>query len=296
MVVISHGTGGARDVLLYPFWIDQAVPIFLLIQVFHAYKHDMVNYPSFSKLWSRIMKPFLAIQCVMVVYYLILYLLKDEDFTESMWLLVKNGGQGPGSYYIWIYLQFAVLLPLFSKLVRNRYAAAYFIGCSIGLEAICSYIDMPDYLYRLLFLRYFFLTYLGYLWVKNGIGLNKINILLSIISISAIGLLYYGKSFGLTGEYEPLVFTTDWTIFHWFSYFLPWSFLSFFICKSYKKVEGSKIGAILLLVGKRSFEIFLFQMLVFQVSPLPGSINIILCFLVLAVYEHNSIKNIISDK
>ena len=32
MVVISHGTGGARDVLLYPFWIDQAVPIFLLIQ------------------------------------------------------------------------------------------------------------------------------------------------------------------------------------------------------------------------------------------------------------------------
>ena len=89
MVVISHGTGGARDVLLYPFWIDQAVPIFLLIQVFHAYKHDMVNYPSFSKLWSRIMKPFLAIQCLMVVYYLILYLLKDEDFTESMLLLVK---------------------------------------------------------------------------------------------------------------------------------------------------------------------------------------------------------------
>ena len=37
------------------------------------------------------MKPFLAIQCLMVVYYLILYLLKDEDFTESMLLLVKNG-------------------------------------------------------------------------------------------------------------------------------------------------------------------------------------------------------------
>lgn len=155
---------------------------------------------------------------------------------------------------------------------------------------------MPDYMYRLLFLRYFFLTYLGYLWVKRGIVLNKINILLSIISITAIGLLYYGKSFGLIGEYEPLVFTTDWTIFHWFSYFLPWSFLSFFICKSYKKVEGTKIGAILLLAGKRSFEIFLFQMLVFQVSPLPSYINIILCILALAVYERTTIKNIIFYK
>lgn len=242
------------------------------------------------------MKPFLAIQCLMVVYYLIRYFLKNEDFTENMLLLVKNGGHGPGSYYIWIYLQFSIILPLFTKLVKKRYAAAYFIGCSIGFEIICSYIDMPDYIYRLLFLRYFFLVYLGYLWVKRGIVLNKINILLSIISITAIGLLYYGKSFGLTGEYEPLVFTTDWTIFHWFSYFLPWSFLSFFICKSYKKVEGSKIGAILLLVGKRSFEIFLFQMLVFQVSPLPGSINIILCFLVLAVYERATIKNIIFYK
>lgn len=77
MVVISHGICGHRDVLLYPFWIDQAVPIFLLIQVFHAYKHDTVNYPSFSKLWCRIMKPFLVIQCLMVVYYLIRYFFKD---------------------------------------------------------------------------------------------------------------------------------------------------------------------------------------------------------------------------
>lgn len=204
MVVISHGTGEARDVLLYPFWIDQAVPIFLMIQVFHAYKRDTVNYPSFSKLWSRIMKPFLAIQCLMVVYYLIRYFFKNEDFTENMLLLVKNGGHGPGSYYIWIYLQFSIILPLFTKLVKKRYAAAYFIGCSIGIEIICSYIDMPDYIYRLLFLRYFFLVYLGYLWVKRGIVLNKINILLSIISITAIGLLYYGKSFGLTVNMNPL--------------------------------------------------------------------------------------------
>lgn len=296
MVVISHGTGGARDALLYPFWIDQAVPIFLMIQVFHAYKRDTVNYPSFSKLWSRIMKPFLAIQCLMVFYYLIRYFFKNEDFTESMLLLVKNGGQGPGSYYIWIYLQFSILLPLFTKLVKNRYATVFFIGCSIGFEIICSYLDMPDYIYRLLFLRYFFLVYLGHLWVKRGIVLNKKNILLSIISITAIGLLYYGKSFGLTGEYEPLVFTTDWTIFHWFSYFLPWSFLSFYICSSYKKVECTKIGAILLLTGKRSFEIFLFQMLVFQVSPLPSYVNIILCILALAVYERTTIKNIIFYK
>lgn len=38
MVVLAHGTGCLKDFLLYPLWIDQAVPLFIMIQVFHAYK------------------------------------------------------------------------------------------------------------------------------------------------------------------------------------------------------------------------------------------------------------------
>ncbi len=38
MVLVTHGAGEFNEQLLYPLWIDQAVPLFLLIQVFHAYK------------------------------------------------------------------------------------------------------------------------------------------------------------------------------------------------------------------------------------------------------------------
>lgn len=43
MVVINHGFASAEEKLLFPIWINQAVPIFLLIQVFHSYKKRNVS-------------------------------------------------------------------------------------------------------------------------------------------------------------------------------------------------------------------------------------------------------------
>ena len=45
-------------------WGDQAVPLFLLIQDFHAYKYGVdkaVKMPNFVKLFNRIFKPFLLL-------------------------------------------------------------------------------------------------------------------------------------------------------------------------------------------------------------------------------------------
>lgn len=43
--ISNHGAGVHADILQYPLWIEQAVPLFLLVQVFHAYKKEIVSYP-----------------------------------------------------------------------------------------------------------------------------------------------------------------------------------------------------------------------------------------------------------
>lgn len=58
MVLFNHGALNLANEALYPLWIFEAVPLFLLIQVFHVYKKDTARYPSLTKLWDRILKPF----------------------------------------------------------------------------------------------------------------------------------------------------------------------------------------------------------------------------------------------
>lgn len=49
MVLINHGAQNIVDMALFPIWIYEAVPMFLLIQVFHAYKRRTVQNPSINK-------------------------------------------------------------------------------------------------------------------------------------------------------------------------------------------------------------------------------------------------------
>lgn len=46
MVLINHGAQSIVDIALFPIWIYEAVPMFLLIQVFHAYKKRTALIPQ----------------------------------------------------------------------------------------------------------------------------------------------------------------------------------------------------------------------------------------------------------
>ena len=285
MVLLNHGTGGLNGMLQYPLWVEQAVPIFLLIQVFHAYKKDAVVYPKLPKIWHRILKPFLVIQSIFLVYTIGKGVYKGLDLSESLTHMLYSGGSGPGSYYIWVYIQMAILCPLMYRLATSKFAVWIFAGISLGMEIMCSTIEMPDDVYRLLCIRYVFLIYLGYLWAKKGILLTTKTICLSILSAAAILVLNYAHQHQPVISFEPWVFDTDWTSFHWFTYFLPWSFLPFVICKCYQIKPECRLNKLVLLCGKRSYEIFLWQMLVFGVSSLPGYANILVSLLPLVVCE-----------
>ena len=295
MVLVTHGAGEFNEQLLYPLWIDQAVSLFLLIQVFHAYKKGEVRYPCVGKLWRRILLPFIFIQCLFLVYFVLRHLLSGVDLKEDLWHMFTGCGAGPGSYYPWIYLQMAFLCPLLYKLVKSKYAFWGFAALCIALEILCSLVEIHDRIYRVLCIRYLFLIYLGYLWVKHGIVLSGRTIVLSVLSAVSILVLSYVHNYHHEFNFEPFVFDSGWTTFHWFAYFLVWSLLAFVLCRIYQLRPHAHINRLIMLCGKRSYEIFLFQMLVFSIIPLSGWMCILISLLPVLVYESKTVWKIIKN-
>lgn len=54
--------------ILFQVWGDMQVPMFVLIQVFHAYKKEVRPKINWSSLLKRIFLPFIAVQAIIVVF------------------------------------------------------------------------------------------------------------------------------------------------------------------------------------------------------------------------------------
>lgn len=259
-VVLTHCLP-MQDEILFPFWGGQAVPVFLLIQVFHTYKKGLVNLPipNYRKIFDRILKPFIFQVSILFVF---LVLFSSKPFLEIIKSILFAGGIGPGSYYVWIYIQFIFLTYITSyiiKFIKNQSGVfLFFVGISIIFEIICSYTNIRGGIYRLLFFRYYFLIYLGYMWIKKGIQMNITNIIFSIISIVFIYLLQYREV-----KLEPFFFDS-WRYYHWICYFYTANLFIYIIHIIYNNLNY-RIIHLFKMLGKYSFDIYLFQMVIFTI-------------------------------
>lgn len=263
-VVISHCIPKLLyDITLFRVWGDMQVPLFILIQVFHAYKHKTYPQLNFKKMVRRIIIPFVVIQVLIMGGYL---LLSDLSMIEIGGLFIINGGIGPGSYYPWVYVQMYFILiflyPIIKKTSLNE-LAVLLIMFSVLIEVLFSVFDGSDKLYRLTCLRYLFLIYLGMLWVEKGIDVNRKTMLLSFLTL-LITIFLTLTSYNL----EPFFFNTRWRTHRWICYYyvaivLP--YILFYFYRIIKKWE--KIECMIKLIARSSYEIFLFQMFVFALSP-----------------------------
>ncbi len=248
--------------ILFPFWGDTAVPLFLIIQTFHCYKKDTkAKFPSFKKLWKRIILPYLVLMAFTFTSdYFIFY----EETTGSFNLSLYWDNRGPGSYYILIYIQFAFLLPIIEPYLRRlslMWLCLVFIIISQIIELLFYVTNCPDSIYRMTFFRYTFLIYLGYLLAKKGILVNKTTIFISFFSMSFIYFFNYtsfdwGQIFCINYPY--------WRSCHWICY--PYIAILFLwvIRVIYNSTSNSfKTG--IKLFGKYSYEIYLFQMFYFAI-------------------------------
>ena len=274
-VILNHCMPvSIMDKTAFFFWGVSAVPIFLIIQVFHAYKRG-VNFasPNFKKIWKRIVLPYLITEIII----LFAFIMKEHHFTidsiiNDTYRLIKSGGYGPGAYYPLIYIQFAIILPIVAHVFKahHSYLCLIFIITSQLIETSCSYFQLPQLAYRILFLRYFFLFYLGYILSYKGFALNIYT--LGIASICLIFSTYIAYS---NQDFSPLLYDFVNPLCHWFCYIFIAFILLFILRQMYNYFSPkSIIRKYILNLGKYSYEIFLFQLAYFAI--IDDSIHLIL--------------------
>lgn len=214
-----------------------------------------------KKIFWRIFAPFILIEGLLFV---ILFVVFHYDINNLINTFVIGGGTGPGSYYPWIYFQVALILPVLNKWMRKKtkfqLAITSLLICEL-LEIAFSLIDFPDWIYRLLAIRYLFLLYFAWLWVEQGITINKKTTILSLLSMASI---IYFEYYSVNDE--PIFFNTAWKFHRWPCYYFVATMgvyllycLFHAISKSHLVERGIKM------LAKCSYEIFLIQMLVCSV-------------------------------
>lgn len=209
-VLIGH-TLPMHDYWGYGLWAGMQVPLFILVQAFHGFKKDVIII-NVKKIFFRVALPFIAIQSIALLFFLC-------TASSDIYSFLKGGGKGPGSYYPYIYIQIALLLPFVknwidrSRVHKTRILLSFLIICE-AFEILFSLIDLPDGLYRLLAIRYLFLLYFAWIWVKEGVVINKRTVFLSILSLGAI---IYFEYFSINDE--VLFYNTAWKYHRWPCYY-----------------------------------------------------------------------------
>jgi len=241
----------------YCLYAGIQVPLFILVQVFHCYKKELIAF-DIKKIFNRIFLPFIVVETC-TVFLALSFNLYDYDTLLS--ILLTRGGFGNGSYYPWLYLQIALLLPLFAPLLKKLSKRTSFIAFLLiceGIEILCSYIGISDNLYRVLAIRYIFLLYLGWQWAKEGIIINWISMLLSFISL--VSIIYF-EYFSVNDE--PWFFFTGWSYHRWPCYFyVAYGFTSILYYVWLKIKQTKLIFEGIKILAASSYEIFLVQMTV----------------------------------
>ena len=248
--------------ILFPFWGDTAVPLFLIIQTFHCYKKDKnVKFPSFKKLWKRIILPYLILMFFTFAFDYFIYF---DETSGQFNLSLYWDNRGPGSYFIFVYLQFAFLLPIIEPLLRRfslRWLCLIFIIISQLIELLFYVTSCPDSIYRITFFRYIFLIYLGYLLAKDGISVNKLTIFISFVSMAFI---YFFNYTTFDWEYLFCINYPYWRSCHWICY--PYiAILYLWLIKLLYNKTSNPLKSGIKLFGKYSYETYLFQMFYFAI-------------------------------
>lgn len=262
-VLIGH-TFPSLDKIGYAFWAGMQVPLFILVQSFHTLKKKSPQL-SFKKIFWRVLAPFILVETILFVFLPFIYP-GAYNYRDLFHEYLEGFGIGPGSYYPWIYIQIAVLLPIAKWLIKrltNYQLLLLFLLVCEGTEIVSSLIHVSDDVYRLLAYRYFFLIYLGWVWVNKGIRINVYTIFMSLLSFLTIFYFLY-----ISNNDEPFFFNTSWNCHRWPCYYfvaIGGTYLLFLLynlfCKQKRALNTIKV------LAKCSYEIFLIQMVLCVICP-----------------------------
>ena len=257
-VVLLHAF--PKEVLYMTFsevHIWQAVPLFVFVSFFLIYRKmeyckigEYYSLNSFIKLFKKILLPFILLQLILILVYAL-----DGDFV-SIKNLIKYGGYGRGSYYIYVYIQIWLVAPLLYKLLKKQYLLT---GVGLVLASIIGnyFICMGDYPTRVescLLFRYFLLAFLSYIWYTK-----KDNILYRILPVVSVIYWIWLMDFDLS----PWILSArGWRTQQFPALF--YTLLAVFIIYKMSLILPAKIKQPFLWCGRNSYFIYIMQMLFFH--------------------------------
>jgi peptidoglycan/LPS O-acetylase OafA/YrhL len=247
-----------------PFHIWHAVPVFMVIAGINSAlsslkEEEFVLLKEYSpkkikKSFIRILMPFTVVWLVEILALVITGKATYAKVITSYFL----GGMGPGSYFTPIYVQHLIFFPVILLIVIkcdkiNPYLTlALFCVLALMVEFACVVLNVPESLYRLLYVRYFFATVLGAYLVRHNFKFNQIAVM-ALLSVIYIGITSYV-------EYSPGIIYPAWGFQHAPAYFFT-IFVVILLWKVFPYI--TYIGTLLTKIGKASYHIFLIQMVYF---------------------------------
>ncbi|MBS4537869.1 acyltransferase [Clostridium sp. D2Q-11] len=267
LVIFTHAISAKfNDRILGPFWIDMAVPIFMIISgltySLSAKRKDINKFSEWfiwdnlKKKLTRVLIPYAVIISIEVGAYTII----DPQSFGKLLYKVTTGGWGPGSYYIPILLQLMVIFPLlfisFNKYPKSTMILAFSIH--LAFDIYSNMLPIETKIYRLLIFRYLAFIMMGimlYHYPRKVKKKGKELIVLAILSGAYIWMCtYYG--------YKPFIFTK------WNSTSLPTVFWAFGIVvlgfKYLNYIKDNIFINIAKIISKASLHIYLVQMVYFH--------------------------------
>lgn len=259
-VVFTHASWTPEQnlKLLFPFWIDMAVPFFMLVTGYVYTKSFQKN--GIESLDSAYNKKYLLKNFIRyTIPYFIAFAI---DFCVQVILYIRNptgikrflvheialflqGGNGPGSYYYPEMIQIMFLFPIIYALVKkyNLKGVLVVAFATFFFEVLKFPYMENEGQYRLLLFRYFMLIAFGSYFAMNK--MNRKHWILSVVGFCFIILFTYTN-------YSPKIFKW-WTGTSMFPVLFIVPIFGFLVGKNIKFAPLEKIG-------KASYNIFLTQM------------------------------------
>ena len=244
----------------FPFWIVMAVPIFMFVSGFvnaaSMDKHGITtfreafNAKSVVKKFIRFLVPYLVIAIAELFIHKSLHLKTVMDYVRFF----MQGAKGPGGYYVTLMIQFifvypAIFLTMKEKPGRGMVFAFVF---TFVYELFCAVNKISYTAYTQLIFRYTFVIAFGTFLYLNK---KKVNILWYIASF-ILGVAYIVGHDYL--HYESQIITMwQTTSLYGVLYIIPVIALIMHFAGQLRIVP-------LEWIGKRTYDIFLIQMLYYE--------------------------------
>lgn len=263
-VVITHFSWSDEErlQLLFPVWIDMAVPIFMIISGYvYALSYNKHNISNMGEAYlpkniiNKLIRHTIPFTLIFILEQIIYLVLKKAPFDWGTFCLsFLRGGEGPGSYYYPVMMQFVFLFPMIYFIVK-KYDFKGVIICgfiNVAYEILQRAYMVSENCYRLLVFRYILLIAVGCYMTS---GMFKIRKGLSIICcLIGFGFIYAVQYMG----YQPQI------LIYWTARsFLACLWIISIVIILITKLQNLRIR-LLEVLGKASYNIFLVQMLYYN--------------------------------